>query len=273
MTRYAENIADAWAEFWSTLDAGGLSRIYARDVVWWDVALGRGTETRGHDGVLATREHHHGIAPGREIFVVRVVPGDVWIVVEFVAVAGEGARRLGVPGCVWLRVDDDGRIVREHWYWEWARRRAVDETLAGRTVGGGGGDRGPRWYRDFAARLMETWDDDPEAMVESFYAPEVRFDTMAAGPERGFRGAAALREAERQLAATLVERATKVAEVAGSGPLVAFTHFTEARTESGPRRVTPAARVLTIDEDDRVVGDHTYLLRAWPARGPRDPER
>ena len=64
-----------------------------------------------------------------------------------------------------------------------------------------------------------------------------------------------------------------MAEVVGSGPLVAFTHFTEARTENGPRRITPTARVLTLDDDDRVVGDHTYLLRAWPTRGPRDPVR
>ena len=75
--------------------------------------------------------------------------------------------------------------------------------------------------------------------------------------------------AERRLADQLVERSSTVGEVVGIGPVVAFTHFTEARSEGGARRTTPAARVLTLDDDDRVVGDHTYLLRAWPARGNR----
>jgi hypothetical protein len=66
-----------------------------------------------------------------------------------------------------------------------------------------------------------------------------------------------------------VERSSKVGEVVGVGPVVAFTHFTDARTEAGERRTTPVARVLTLDDDERVVGDHTYLLRAWPGRPAR----
>jgi hypothetical protein len=145
----------------------------------------------------------------------------------------------------------------------------VDNDLAGHAVAGGGGAREPRWYRHFVAELMATWDGDPPVMVDAFYAPGVVFDTMGAGSDSVIRGADALRAAERRLAERLVERSTKVGEVIGMGPVVAFTHFTDARTEGGPRRTTPAARVLTLDDDDRVVGDHMYLLRAWPARGSR----
>jgi hypothetical protein len=269
VTRYAEHLADAWAEFWSSRDASAVGRIYARPVAWWDVARGRGTELTGHDGVAAARDSHHAVARDLRLFVVRVIPGDAWVATEFVAVATEAGGRVGVPGCAWWRVDDDGRITREHWYWDWERRRVADETLAGHVPRGAGGDRGPRWYQDFASRLLATWDDDPPTMVDALYAPSVLFDTMGAGPDGVIRGAPTLRAAELRLADTLVERHSKVAEVAGSGPLVAFTHFTEARTPTGPRRTTPVARVLTVDENDLVVGDHTYLLRAWPARARR----
>jgi hypothetical protein len=269
VTRYAELLAEAWAEFWSGGDASAVGRMYARNVTWWDVARGRGKEAVGHDGLVAMRDAQHTAAREQRVFVVRVIPGDTWVATEFVVVATEAGARVGVPACAWWRVDDDGRIAREQWFWEWDRRRAADETLAGHTPRGDGDDRGPRWYRDFASRVMETWDEDPAAMVDAFYSPSVLFDTMGAGADGVFRGAPALRAAEVQVAATLLERHSKVAEVAGSGPLVAFTHFTEARTTNGPRRITPAARVLTLDADDLIVGDHTYLLRAWPARGRR----
>ena len=87
------------------------------------------------------------------VFVERIVAGDPWIAVEFVAVAPEAGGRVGVPGCAWWRLDDDGRILREHWYWEWARRRPVDDDLAGHTVEGGGGNRDPRWYRTVRGRV------------------------------------------------------------------------------------------------------------------------
>jgi hypothetical protein len=106
-------------------------------------------------------------------------------------------------------------------------------------------------------------------MVDEHYAADVVFDTMGGAPMRCLRGAAALRAAEARLAEQLPERRTRIGEVVGSGPLVACSHFTEARTADGPRRTTPVARVLTLDADDRVVGDHTYLLRAWPARTRR----
>ena len=68
---------------------------------------------------------------------------------------------------------------------------------------------------------------------------------MGAGPELVIRGADALRAAERRLAEQLVERSSKVGEVVGDRDrVVAFTHFTEARTSDGERRITPAARVL-----------------------------
>ena len=269
MTRYVDHLADAWVECWSSDDgAPEFARIYARDVVWWDGARGRGAECTGHDALARARDEVRSAAPRVRVFVERLIAGDPWIAVEFVAVAPDGGRRVGVPGCAWWRLDDDGRITREHWYWEWARRQPVHDDLAGHAVTGGGGAREPRWYRTFAAELMGTWDGDPPIMVDAFYAPDVVFDTMGA-PDLVIRGADALRAAERRLAEALVERSSKVGEVVGMGPVVAFTHFTEARTEHGTRRTTPVARVLTLGEDDRVVGDHTYLLRAWPVRGSR----
>ncbi len=269
MTRYADHLADAWSECWRSDDEPAFARIYAREVTWWDVARGRGTEYVGHDGLMQARDAVRGAAPRVRVFVERIVPGDPWIAVEFVAVAPEAGGRVGAPGCAWWRLDDDGRILREHWYWEWARRRPVDDDLAGHAVEGGGGNRDPRWYGSFVAELMGTWDGDPPVMVDAFYASDVVFDTMGSGPELVIRGADALRAAERRLSEQLVERSSKVGEVVGMGPVVAFTHFTEARTDGGTRRTTPAARVLTLDADDRVVGDHTYLLRAWPVRGSR----
>ena len=140
-------------------------------------------------------------------------------------------------------------------------------SLAGHAVTGGRVARDARWYRQFAAELLGTWDGDPPTMVDAFYASGVVFDTMGAGPELAIHGADALRAAEQRLAEQLVERSSKVGEVVGVGPVVAFTHFTDARTEDGERRTTPVARVLTLDDDERVVSDHTYLLRAWPRRG------
>jgi len=270
VTRYVDHLADAWTECWSTDDdAPAFARIYAREVIWWDVARGRGAECAGHDGLTRARVQVRDDAPRVRVFVERIVAGDPWVAVEFVAVAPESGGRVGMPGCAWWRLDDDGRIIREHWYWEWSRRRPVDDDLAGHAVAGGGGARDPRWYRTFVAELMGTWDGDPPVMVDAFYAPDVVFDTMGAGPELVIRGSDALRAAERRLADQLVERSSTVGEVVGMGPVVAFTHFTEARTDGGTRRTTPAARVLTLDADDRVVGDHTYLLRAWPVRGSR----
>jgi hypothetical protein len=269
VTRYVEHLADAWTECWSTDDAPAFARIYAREVVWWDVARGRGTEYAHLDGLMSAWDVVRAAAPRVRLFVERLVAGDPWVAVEFVAVAPEAKARVGVPGCAWWHVDDDGRITREHWFWEWARRRAVDDSLAGHSVAGGQVAREPRWYRQFVAELLGTWDGDPPTMVDAFYASEVVFDTMGAGPELTIRGADALRAAERRLGDQLVERSSKVGEVVGAGPVVAFTHFTDARTEHGERRTTPVARVLTLDDDERVVGDHTYLLRAWPGRPTR----
>jgi hypothetical protein len=269
VTRYVDHLADAWCECWSADDAPAFARIYAREVVWWDVARGRGAACIGHDGLSRARDEVRAGAPRVRVFVERVVAGDPWVAVEFVAVAPEPGGRVGVPGCAWWRLDDDGRIIREHWYWEWARRRPVDDDLAGHAVAGSGGARDPHWYRSFVAELMGTWDGDPPTMVDAFYAPDVVFDTMGGGPDLVIRGAGALRAAEHRLAEQLVERSSKVGEVVGRGPVVAFTHLTDARTDGGPIRTTPAARVLTLDEDDHVVGDHTYLLRAWRARGAR----
>jgi hypothetical protein len=264
VTRYVDHLADAWAESWSSDDAPAFARIYAREVVWWDVARGRGAEHVGHEGLAGARDDVRAGAPRVRIFVERLVAGDPWIAVEFVAVAPESGRRVGVPGCAWWRLDDDGRITREHWYWEWRRRRTVDDSLAGHTMTGGEVTREARWYRTFVAELLGTWDGDPPTMVDAFYASNLVFDTMGAGPELVFRGADALRSAERRLGEQLVERSSTVGEVVGVGPIVAFTHFTDARTERGERRTTPVARVLTLDDDERVLGDHTYLLRAWP---------
>jgi hypothetical protein len=270
VTRYVEHLADAWCEYWSTDDdAPALARIYAREVLWWDVARGRGTECTGHDGLITARAAVRAAAPRVRLYVERLVPGDPWVAVELVAVAPEAGGRVGVPGCAWWRLDDDGRIIREHWYWEWARRRPVEDSLAGHAVAGGRLIREPRWYRQFVAELLGTWDGDPPTMVDAFYASDIVFDTMGAGPELVIRGADALRAAERRLGEQLVERSSKVGEVIGVGSLVAFTHYTDARTEGGERRTTPVARVLTLDDDERVVGDHTYLLRAWPARVAR----
>ena len=269
MTRYVDHLADAWTECWSTDDAPEFARIYAREAGWWDVARGRGTDLAGHYGLTRARDAVRTAAPRVRFFVERLLSGDPWVAVEFVAVAPEPGSRVGVPGCAWWRLDDDGRIIREHWYWEWARRRLVEDSLAGHSVAGGRVAREPRWYRQFVAELLGTWDGDPPTMVDAFYASEVVFDTMGAGPELVIRGADALRAAERRLGDQLVERSSKVGEVVGVGPLVAFTHFTEARTADGERRIIPVARVLTLDDDERVVGDHTYLLRAWRSRAAR----
>ena len=127
------HLADAWAEFWSTRDAGALGRIYARDVVWWDVALGRGTEARGHDGLTAARAHSTttSLRDARSSWCASspATCGSRWS--SWPSRTRHGSR-VGVPGCAWLRLDDDGRIMREHWYWEWARRRARRRTIAGR---------------------------------------------------------------------------------------------------------------------------------------------
>jgi hypothetical protein len=270
VTRYVDHLADAWVECWSNDDDGpAFARIYAREVVWWDVARGRGAECVGHEGLARARDEVRAAAPRVRVFVERIVAGEPWIAVEVVAVAPEAGGRVGVPGCVWWRLDDDGRIIREHWYWEWARRRPVDDDLAGHAVAGGSVAREAPWYRTFVAELLGTWDGDPPTMVDAFYASNVVFDTMGGGRELAIRGADALRVAERRLAQQLVERSSKVGEVVGVGPVVAFTHFTDARTDDGDRRTTPVARVLTLDDDERIVGDHTYLLRAWPRRGSR----
>jgi len=270
VTRYADHLADAWAECWSSADdAPAFALIYAREVTWWDVARGRGTEYVGHDGLAQARDAVRSVAPRVRVFVERIVAGDPWIAVEFVAVAPESGTRVGAPGCAWWRLDDDGRILREHWYWDWARRQLVHDDLAGHAVDGAGANREPGWYRTFVAELMGTWDGDPPVMVDAFYADAVVFDTMGSAPELVILGSDALRAAERRLAEQLVERSSKIGEVVGMGPVVAFTHFTEARTDGGTRRTTPAARVLTLDADNRVVGDHAYVLRAWPVRGSR----
>jgi len=266
VTRYAEHLADAWVECWSTDDDPAFARIYTRDVVWWDVARGRGTESTGHDGLMRARDAVRAAAPRVRLFVERLVVGDPWVAMEFVAVAPEAGARVGVPGCAWWRLDDDGRIIREHWYWDWARRLPIHDSLAGHSVPGGRVVREPRWYAQFVAELLRTWDGDPPTMVDAFYASDVVFDTMGAAPELVIRGAEALRAAERRLADQLVERSSKIGDVVGVGPVVAFTHVTAACTEGGERRITPVARVLTLDDDERVVGDHTYLLRAWPGR-------
>jgi SnoaL-like domain len=269
VTGYLAHLAEVWSEVWSSEESGTVARIYARDVVWWDVARGRGTESVGHDALTAARNTRLVHAHDTAVEVERLVSGDGWTAVEFLVFASERGRRVGAPGCAWWQLDDDGRIAREHVYFEWDRRRPVDGSIAGHTVRAADVAREPRWYRQFVQNVAETWDADPPAVVDRFYAPDVVFDTMGAGPEYVIRGADALRYAARYLAEQLVDRKSKIGEVAGSGPLVAFTHFTEACAHDGPRRTTPVARVLTIDAADRIVGDHTYLLRAWPARGRR----
>src|SRR5262249_1043836 len=163
VTRYVEHLADAWCECWSTDgDAPAFARIYAREVLWWDVARGRGTECRGHDGLVTAREAVRATAPRVRLYVERLAVGDPW---------GAGAREVGgrggVPGWAGGRAAGEGGVVREHWYWEWARRRPVDDSLAGHAVAGGRVVRDERWYRQFVAELLGTWDGDPPTMVDA----------------------------------------------------------------------------------------------------------
>jgi len=112
VTRYVDHLADAWTECWSTDDdAPAFARIYAREVIWWDVARGRGAECAGHDGLTRARVQVRDDAPRVRVFVERIVAGDPWVAVEFVAVAPESGGRVGMPGCAWWRLDDDGRIT------------------------------------------------------------------------------------------------------------------------------------------------------------------
>lgn len=269
MTRYAQHLADAWAEFWSAGDTRAAAVVYARDVRWWDVARGRGKEAAGRDAIVVERA---AITDGADRFglsVRRVVPAVDAVAVEFVVAARECGALVAAPACAFWRVDGDGRIAREQWFWDWSGRGPAEPSIVGHTVVGAGGERGPRWYRNFATEVLAAWDASPPAMVDQYYAADVVFDTMGAGSSRVLRGADALRDAETRLEARLVERRTRVAEVVGAGPLVACAHFTEARTAEGPRRTTPVARVWTLGADNRIVSDHTYLVRAWPPRSRR----
>jgi hypothetical protein len=269
VTRYVEHVADAWAEFWSSDDERAATILYARTTEWWDVRRGRATDVKGRGAVLDVRRAWRAHAERFAVHVTRLVPDEDAVAVEFVAVASECGAPVATPGCAWWQLDDDGRIVREHWFWDWRARAPAESSLAGHVVRGSGGQRDGPWYRAFVHDVLETWDRSPPEMVDAFYADAVVFDEMGTGPEGVIRGATALRAAEALLAERLVDRRSTIGDVAGAGPLVGCTHFTVARALDGPRRTTPIARVWTLDDDDRIVSDHAYLLPAWTPAGGR----
>lgn len=268
MTRYAEHLADAWSEFWSTGDARAAGVIYARDAQWWDVGRGRGAEAVGPDALAAVHRAQLWSADRFGVAAHRLVAGAGDVAVEFVATARGCDAWSVAPGCAFWRVDDDGRIKHERWYWDWSRRESATPSVAGHTVPGGGGARDAAWYRRFATDLLRAWDASPVRVVDRFGAGDVVLDLMGRGPDGVHRGLAAVRAAMDHLDADLVERSSRVDEVVGAGPLVAVSHLTETRTTDGPRRTTPVAQVLTLDDHDRIVSSHAYVARAWP-RGRR----
>lgn len=267
--RYVEHLADAWAELWSTDGERAATLVYAREVVWWDVARGRGREAHGRAAVVAERDRLRAVAAGLRLTVVRAVPGHPAVAIEFVGAAPGRDGTVAAPGCAWWRLDDDGRICREQWFFDWASRRRADPTIAGHAVRGEGEPRSVRWARGFVTRLLEAWDADPVAAVDAFCAHDVIVDAMGPHGTLVVYGVADLRAAQARLASSLIERRTRIGEVTAADAVVACTHFTDARTATGPLRTTPVARVLTLDAQDKVVGDHVYLLRAWPRRGRR----
>ncbi|GMU79373.1 MAG: hypothetical protein AMXMBFR46_21650 [Acidimicrobiia bacterium] len=273
MTRYAEHLADAWSEFWSTGDARAAVVIYARGVQWWDVGRGRGTEAVGPESLAAVHRAHHWSADRFGVHVRRLVAGASGAAVEFVATARDCHSWSAAPGCAFWRVDGDGRITHERWYWDWSGRQSATPSVEGHTVPGGGARdardaRDDAWYRRFATDLLRAWDASPVRVVDRSCAGDVVLDLMGRGPDGVHRGSAAVRAAMEHLDTDLVERSSRVDEVVGAGPLVAVSHLTETRTTGGPRRTTPVAQVLTLDDHDQIVSSHAYVARAWP-RGRR----
>lgn len=256
----AQRVAVRWAELWAQDYRRMVEEIYAPHIVLEHAGHG---VLHGRDQLLATEGRLLEMIPDHANELLRVIDGDEAVVIESVITGttpGDPGRQA-CPACVWWWFDDDGRVRYERAYWEWAKRRPVDEAVAGTLRDPGARDRSADWGRRQAHRMAQLWTTDPVEMVDELYAEDCVAERLGEGPEAVLRGAEALREAERALLDLLPRphRQLQVRQVSAADGLVAVAVEIEGRWKgTGPRRRGPGALVLTFNADGRVVSDRIY---------------
>jgi hypothetical protein len=269
----AENLAARWATFWDADTAEPDSGLYAEAAQIEDGQRGPSSRKVGRENVLEWRQGMLREIPDQRVTIARVVECGEWRVAEFVVQgtsAGDSCRQA-YPGVVWLRVDADGRIASQCSYFEWSKRRPDHASSAGRVYAGEGRQRTQAWYRSFADRLAELWSSDYVRMCHELYAEHQTLDLMGGGPQGIQRSRAQLLDAEKGLHARIPVRKMTVLDLIGERGLLAFTHvIVSARSWDRPLRYWPVCLVLTLDDDDMVISDHSHVMNARPGPIPTE---
>lgn len=271
MSGAANELAARWAAFWDADTAAPARDLYGEGVAIEDGQRGPQSRATGLESIVARRCEAFLQVPDQRVTVVRTIVAREWTVAEYVVqgTSKDDPCRQAQPGVVWLRADRDGRIAFERTYFEWQKRRPDRGTSAGRVYSGDGRQRTQEWYRDFAERLAALWTNDFERMCSELYAEDQTLDLMGGGPGGIQRNRAELLAAEKGLNERIPVRRMTVFDVAGEAGLLAFTHvIVSARSWSARQRYWPVCLVLTLDDDDRVVSDHSYVMNERPGDIP-----
>ena len=269
----ADDLAARWAAFWDADTAHPDGRLYADDARMEDGQRGPSSLAVGRESVLGRRREMLREIPDQRVTIARTVECGEWTVAEFVVQgtsAGDPCRQA-YPGVVWLQVDEAGRVAFQRSYFEWSKRQPDHAAAGGRVYAGEGRQRTQSWYRGFADRLAELWSSDYERMCRELYAEHQTLDLMGGGPTGIQRNRAQLLAAEQGLHSRIPVRRMTVIDVIGERGLLAFTHvIVSARSWERPLRYWPVCLVLTLDDSDMVISDHSYVMNARP--GPIPPE-
>lgn len=263
MGKAAEELAARWAAFWDADSVDPTRDLYADAATIEDGQQGPQSRATGIGRVLDWRRETHLQIPDQRVTIVRTIESGDWTVAEYVVqgTSPTDACRQAQPGVVWLRVDRSGLITSQCTYFEWDRRRPDRGAAAGRVYRGDGPARTQAWFRGFAERLAELWTTDYERMCKELYSEDQTLDLMGSGPAGIQRNRAELIAAEIGLHERIPVRKMTVLDVVGEGGLLAFTHvIVSARSWQSRQRYWPVCLVLTLDEDGRVISDHSYVM-------------
>jgi hypothetical protein len=271
MSEAADELAARWAAFWDASALGYESDLYAEQAQIEDGQRGPESRKTGAGLILSRRNDSLRRISDQRVTAVRSVAAGEWTAVEFVVQGTDEADtiRHAQPGVAWLRVDPEGRITFQRSYFEWQKRRPDRGSAAGRVYLGSGRQRSQAWYRGFAERLAELWATDYVRMCNELYAEDQTLDLMGGAPESIQRNRKQLLAAETSLHERIPVRKMTVFDVAGEAGLLAFTHvIVSARSWQARQRYWPVCLVLTLDGDDRVISDHSYVMDARPGAVP-----
>jgi hypothetical protein len=255
-----------WAELWNTDPHRMVEEIYAPQVTLASASSpsslirGRAALHEVEDGLLE-------MIPDHRMEILRAVQQKHVAVVELLIAGTHAGERVrcASPACVWWELDDDGLVLDEVAYFEWARRHPDMGTNGGEILDGRGPSCSPAFAQEFADRLAGLWSNDPLGMAECLFAEDCVVESLYAEPGSALVGQEALVARERDLLDVLPmpHRRMTVRRAIAEGRVLALQSTIEGRVRGKrPLMAWDCSMLLTLDVSDRICSSRSYLN--WP---------